>query len=134
MQAHEDSGQARSTDQGPDASAANGHAEPLALPELVQSLKDVLGSGLVAVIADDGDADDVESWARGESRPRPIAEQRVRCAFDIVQLMLKYEAPRVIQAWFLGMNPELDDRAAALVIRDDPTSVLDAARYFLAHG
>jgi hypothetical protein len=32
------------------------------------------------------------------------------------------------------MNPELDDRAPALVLGEDSARVLQAARTFLAHG
>jgi hypothetical protein len=42
------------------------------------------------------------------------------------------EGRTTIQAWFCGMNPELNDQAPALVIRDDPGEVLLAARAFLA--
>ena len=39
-----------------------------------------------------------------------------------------------VRAWFVGMNPDLDDRAPALVLGEDPVGVLQAARAFLAHG
>jgi hypothetical protein len=48
--------------------------------------------------------------------------------------MLKYEGAGTIQAWFLGTSPELEFRAPALVLREDPVGVFDAARVFLAHG
>ena len=37
-------------------------------------------------------------------------------------------------AWFIGMNPDLDDRAPALMLAEEPQEVLLAARNFLANG
>ena len=42
--------------------------------------------------------------------------------------------PKPIQAWFIGMNPDLDDQAPALLLHEDPHAVLGAARNFLAYG
>jgi hypothetical protein len=39
-----------------------------------------------------------------------------------------------VRAWFMGMNPELDDQAPARVLRREPERVLQAARQFLAGG
>jgi hypothetical protein len=39
-----------------------------------------------------------------------------------------------VQAWLLGMNPLLDDRAPAVVLSEDPAAVMRAARYFVANG
>src|SRR5262245_7022291 len=39
------------------------------------------------------------------------------------RLLLQTEAPSTIRAWFSGMNPELDDRAPALVLADDAPRV-----------
>lgn len=114
--------------------AAHGLAARLELPALVRSLQDVLGQRLVALIAGVSDAKAVGKWARGERSPHPDAERRLRHAFQIVQLLLRYESAETVRAWFLGMNPELDDRAPALVLAEDPVSVLQAARVFLAYG
>ena len=114
--------------------AAHGLAARLELPALVRSLQDVLGQRLVALIAGVSDAKAVGKWARGERSPHPDAERRLRHAFQIVQLLLQYESAETVRAWFLGMNPELADRAPALVLAEDPISVLQAARVFLAHG
>ena len=114
--------------------AAHGLAARLELPALVRSLQDVLGQRLVALIAGVSDAKAVGKWARGERSPHPDAERRLRHAFQIVQLLLQYESAETVRAWFLGMNPELADRAPALVLAEDPISVLQAARVFLAYG
>lgn len=104
------------------------------LPEVVLGLEGVLGQRMTAVIAGVADAKAVGKWARGERAPRSDAEQRLRDAYHIARLLLEYESPRTVRAWFVGMSPELDDRAPALVIGEEPGRVLQAARTFVAHG
>jgi hypothetical protein len=106
----------------------------LGVPTIVGSLQDVLGQRLVAVIAGVSDAKAVGKWARGQRSPHPEAEQRLRNAYQIVQLLLEQESPDTVRAWFIGMNPDLGDHAPALVLGEDPVHVLQAARTFLAHG
>lgn len=114
--------------------AVHGRAVRLTMPKIVGSLQDVVGQRLVAVIAGVSDAKAVGKWVRGERSPHPDAEQRLRHAFQIVQLLLERESAETVRAWLVGMNPDLDDRAPALVLAEDPVRVLQAARAFLAHG
>jgi hypothetical protein len=114
--------------------AAHSLATRLELPVLVRSLQDVLGQRLVAVIAGVNDAKAVGKWARGERSPHPEAERRLRDAYHITQLLLQSESSETLRAWFIGMNPDLDDQAPALMIGDHPQAVLGAARNFLANG
>lgn len=39
-----------------------------------------------------------------------------------------------VQAWFTGMNPELDDTSPALMIGNEPIRVPQAARSFVTNG
>jgi len=114
--------------------AAHGLATRLDVPSLVRSLQNVLGQRLVAVIAGVSDAKAVGKWARGERSPHPAAEHRLRHAFHITQLLLQQESAETVRAWFIGMNPDLDDQAPALLLAEDPHAVLLAARNFLANG
>jgi hypothetical protein len=116
------------------AEQAHGLATRLDLPVLVRSLQDVLGQRLVAVIAGVSDAKAVGKWARGTRAPHPDTERRLRDAFHITQLLLQQESAETVRAWFIGMNPDLDDQAPALLLADDPQAVLGAARNFLAYG
>jgi hypothetical protein len=104
------------------------------VPELVQYLQDALGVRLTALIAEVTDAELLREWAGGETRPDPDIERRLRDAFKIAELLLHEESPQAVRGWFLGMNPELDDRAPALVLADDPGLVATAARNFIATG
>jgi hypothetical protein len=104
------------------------------LAEMVESLQVILGPRLTALVAGTKDAREIINWASSEVLPNSEIEQRLRGAFEIVQLLLKVESPSAVRSWFLGMNPELDDRAPALVFADEPEVVAEAARNFVAAG
>ena len=55
-------------------------------------------------------------------------------AVDIAEGLLALEAKPTVQAWFVGKNGMLGDKAPALVVRADPDSVREAARQFAAYG
>jgi hypothetical protein len=114
--------------------AIHRQATRLGMPIIVGSLQDILGQRLVAVIAGVSDSKAVSKWARGGRTPHPDTEQRLRNAYQIVQLLLERESAETVRAWFVGMNPDLEDQAPALVLGEDPVRVLQAARAFLAHG
>ncbi|MGQ9676108.1 MAG: XRE family transcriptional regulator [Chloroflexota bacterium] len=97
-------------------------------------LQDALGQRLTAVIARVSDTKAVGQWAKGTRRPHPEVETRLRHAFQVVQLLMQVESSETVRAWFLGMNPELDDQSPAMMIAEDPQAVLQAAKFFLAHG
>jgi hypothetical protein len=104
------------------------------ISEMVHYLQDALGSRLTALLLGVTDARVLDDWARGEASPDSNAERRVRDAFRITELLLQEESPQAVSSWFLGMNPELDDRAPALVLGDEPELVAEAAQNFLATG
>jgi hypothetical protein len=102
--------------------------------EVARQLQDILGQRLTAVIAGVSDAKAVGQWARGARSPHPEAERRLRDAYQVVTLLLDYDAPPTIRAWFGGMNPHLGDQAPALLIATEPEHVLQAAQAFVANG
>ena len=82
---------------------------------------------------------EVRPWAEGVRRPPAEATRRLRLAFHVAGLLSERDQPRVVQAWFQGMNPQLEDTAPARLIREgDPDEVgprvLAAARVFAAVG
>lgn len=109
-------------------------AESAPVTEVVGALRDVLDTRVTAVIAGTAEPGEIERWAEGQGSPAPAVARRLRDALRVVDLLLEVDEPAVVRAWFMGMNPELDDRAAALVIAEEPELVLDAARFFAAHG
>jgi hypothetical protein len=104
------------------------------IPELVRYLQDVLGVRLTALLAGVADTQMLSGWVSEELRPDPVAERRLRDAFRIAELLLQEESPQAVRSWFLGMNPELDDRSPALALADAPELVAEAARNFIATG
>lgn len=102
--------------------------------EVATYLQDLFGQKLTAVMAGVQDAKAVGEWARGARAPHPEKAQRLRAAFSVALLLMQVESRETVRAWFMGMNPQLDDRAPALAIAEEPVRVLQAARAFLAGG
>src|SRR6266571_1459402 len=75
----------------------------------------------------------VGRWARGEDVPRVQAATNLQNALHVVELLRSQEDDETIRSWFRGMNPNLCDGSPALLIRDQPEAVIQAARAFLAH-
>ncbi len=108
-----------------------------ALPaEMAAHLQDLFGQNLTALVSGIENPKTVGRWVRGQT-PHPANLGRLRDAFQIVTLLELTTSRQTVQAWFMGMNPDLGDRAPALVLADEPgaaTRVMGAARAFLAHG
>lgn len=100
-------------------------------------LQDVLSRRVTAFIVGVRDAKSVSRWASGEVTEirDPEVEQRLRTTYAIVQMLLGLDAPVTIRAWFLGMNPELEDASPAEAIRDgNGRDAMSAARVFITNG
>ncbi len=82
----------------------------------------------------------VHEWAKGDREPKdPALEKRLRLALQIAQLLTEHDNREVAQAWFQGLNPQLDDRVPATLLREGEMSlagreVLAAARAFVVGG
>jgi hypothetical protein len=104
------------------------------ISDVVAYLQDLFGGRLTAVIARVQDANLIGQWAQGEGEPPGETERTLRAAYQVARLLRQAESEQTVQSWFMGMNPHLDDRAPALVIGQDPRSVLQAARALLVNG
>jgi hypothetical protein len=125
-----------SVESGPIA-VAHRSATEASLAEIAYTLQDVLSSKLTAYVAGVKSTRTVARWASGEiTEIRDVAtEQRLRAAYEITQLMLRYDGPGTVRSWFIGMSPELDDRSPAEVIRAGQLKeAMGAARAFIAYG
>jgi hypothetical protein len=96
------------------------------------ALQELFGQRLVAVIAGVKDAKAVGRWARGDDVPRDQAAAALQNALHVVELLRSQEDDETIRSWFRGMNPDLGDRSPALLVREQPEHVVQAARAFLA--
>jgi hypothetical protein len=116
-------------------SAADAAAHRAAVNESFESivgfLVDLLGFNLVAHIAD-VDVSTVRRWVARETRPdNADRERRLRGTHQVARLLLSHDANETVRAWFIGMNPQLDDEAPADVLKQDRLKdALVAARAF----
>lgn len=82
----------------------------------------------------------VWQWSDGtRTIANPDDVGRLRIAYRAARLITEHDTHAVAQAWFQGLNPVLDDRAPALLLRDGELAdvglqVLDAACQFAAVG
>lgn len=116
------------------------HRESLNLnfPDLVSRLADAIGRKLIAYVAGVKDVRAVDRWIGG-AQPYNDVESRLRLTFQVVRTLLDHDSPQVIQAWLMGVNPELGDRVPLRLLREGDLAVvapevLAAARAFIAGG
>ncbi|MGW6695029.1 hypothetical protein ACWF62_14775 [Rhodococcus sp. NPDC054953] len=123
----------------PDLAASSVTAR-MTTPELVAALRELLGATLVAYIGKVRATRIVREWAEGT---RPIDDEsdieRFRIAYRAARLITARDEPQVAQTWFQGLNPILDDRPPALLLREGDVSdvgprVLSAARHFAGNA
>lgn len=113
--------------------SANAHratvAEPVA--SITGFLTDLLGSRLTARLAG-VDSSSISRWRSGVATPQENSEHRLRAAHQVARLLLAVDAENTVRAWFIGMNPQLDDEAPIDGIAAGHTkAVLVAARSFI---
>jgi hypothetical protein len=123
----------------PDLDAYN-NAMAMTAAELVTALRDLLGAKLVAYLGRVKETRAVRQWADGtRSIGNPVDVDRLRVAYRAAAVITARNSKEVAQAWFQGLNPLLDDRSPARLLRDGDLEevgpqVLTAARQFAAVG
>ena len=88
------------------------------LTDVASYLQDLLSRRLVAYIAGVKEAKTVSRWATGEAVAREESEVRLRVAYEIAQLLIQFDSPSIIKAWFIGLNPQLGDTSPAEAIHE----------------
>lgn len=105
------------------------------IQQVAQYLDEVLGRKLVATLTGVKDPKAVGQWASGEREPRAATEQRLRVGYQIFRLLMAAEAPHTVRAWFIGLNPQLDDESPILVIQEGRfREAMVAARAYISGG
>ena len=128
-----------STPPRPDLQAHDA-ATRLEFPVLVKELRELLGPRLVAYIAGVRETRTVREWTEGAGvKSEDVVVPRLRMTFHIARFISEHEAPSVVQSWFQGLNPQLDDQSPARLLREENLSdvgpqVLAAARAFVVGG
>ena len=109
----------------------------LSVPQIVSRLRDLLGATLVAYLGEVKETRAVAQWAAGDRAPSNAVTTRLRTTYQAAALLREKDSAGVVQAWFQGMNPQLEDLAPARVLREQPLdqagpAVIAAARAFAA--
>jgi hypothetical protein len=115
---------------------AHRDATTASVQQIAEELQGLLTRRLTAVLAAVKDGKTVTRWATGETLDiRYESEQRLRAAYEIMRLLLQFDAPETVRAWFVGLNPELNDISPVEALRAGQLrEALSAARAFIASG
>jgi len=117
------------------AATAHRRTAELDVADIAAFLQENLGQRLTALLAGIADPKGVGRWAQGKHAPHHDAEVRLRTAYQVFQLVLSAESPHTVRAWFIGLNPQLDDTSPAEAIAAGRLQeVMAAARSFVAGG
>jgi hypothetical protein len=108
-------------------------------PAVVDALRGVLGARLTAYLGSVAETRAVHAWAEGNRQPADSTKRRLRDALVVALTIADADGPEVTQAWFQGLNPQLDDRSPARLLREGDLdevapAVMAAARAFLVGG
>lgn len=116
---------------------AHAQATRLDTAVLVKALRDLLGAKLVAYLGGVHETRAVRQWAEGSRTIQDRTdERRLRLAYQVASLIAEHDGDQVAQTWFRGLNPQLDDRSPARLLREGDLDevgpvVLAAARSFV---
>jgi hypothetical protein len=111
----------------------------LAFPVVVKELREILGPNLVAYVAEVTEIRTVNDWADGTHKPRSDVESRLRLALTLAGTITEHDSAGVAKAWFQGLNPHLDDRSPARLLREGDydeigSLLIGAVRAFVVGG
>ena len=119
--------------------AAHIRAVRSSFPEVVAALREILGLKLCAYLGSVKETRAVNEWADGVREPSEAVQRRLRLAFQVAEAIAAVDGAEVARAWFQGLNPQLDDRSPARLLREGDIDevgpeVIGAERAFLVGG
>jgi hypothetical protein len=105
------------------------------IPAITAELQGVLGQALISVIVGKN-VRTVARWVVGTTtKPSARDERRLRDTLQVQRLLLSVESAAVVRAWFMGMNPQLDDQSPAEALAEGRArEAMAAARAFVDAG
>ena len=103
--------------------------------DIIRRLADVLGKNLLALIVNH-DVLTITRWVQREDLKLSAADEtRVRNTFHVFSLLMSVEGEHTVRAWFMGMNPQLEDEAPAEALAAGRIrETMAAARAFVNGG
>ncbi|WP_022886133.1 hypothetical protein [Glaciibacter superstes] len=111
---------------------ATGHLSAIKLDvrDITAALQADLGQALLSVIVGK-EPRTVSRWLTG-TKPPQATEQLLRNAYQVLQVIESVDAAPTARAWFMGMNPDLDDNSPAEALSEGQMrSVMAAARNYV---
>ena len=121
-------------DVSPAERLAHGASTRPDIHEVAAELNPVFGRDLLAIMTGVQNPRTVTQWIRGESEPHPGTARVLRdVAYVATFLMGSGKAKETVQAWFVGMNPQLKGQSPAAMIKEEPRRVLNAAKAFVQY-
>ncbi len=119
--------------------AAHVRAVRSTFPEVVAALREILGLKFCAYLGSVKETRAVNEWAEGVREPSDAVQRRLRLALQVAGAIAEVDGPEVARAWFQGLNPQLDDRSPARLLREGDIDevgpeVIAAERAFLVGG
>ena len=107
--------------------------------EVLTLLREILGARLCAYLGSVKETRAVNEWAAGTREPSEATQQRLRVALRVALAIADVDSPEITRAWFQGLNPQLDERSPARLLREGDLdevgpAVVAAARAFLVGG
>ncbi len=123
----------------PDLAAAN-RAMRMSSAEAFQAATELLGPRLLAYVCGVTETRAVREWAKGERTPKdPAIEEKARLIVRVATFIADHDSRGVAQAWFQGLNPQLEDRSPARLLREGHVAavgpeIIQAARAFVVGG
>lgn len=118
---------------------AHARATRSSFAEVAHEARDILGARLCAYLGSVKETRAVHQWAGGTRKPSAEVQRRLRVALQAAAPIAAADSAAVAQAWFQGLNPQLDDRSPLRLLREGDLDevgpeVIGAARAFLASG
>jgi hypothetical protein len=118
---------------------AHAHSVRADFATVADEVRQVLGARLAAYVGGVKETRAVHEWAEEDRRPSEITQRRLRLALQVATMIATADGAEVAQAWFQGLNPQLDDRSPARLLREGDLDevgplVISAARAFLVGG
>ena len=118
---------------------AHQRAVRASFPEVAGELRSILGAKLCAYLGSVKETRAVHEWADGGREPSAETQRRLRLALQVAIAIAEKDGPDIARAWFQGLNPQLDDRSPARLLREGDVdevgpAVIAAERAFLVGG
>ena len=115
---------------------AHQRAVRAAFPQVAGDLREILGAKLTAYLGGVKETRAVNEWADGTREPGAETQRRLRLALQVAIVIADADGAEVAHAWFVGLNPQLDDRSPARLLRKGDLdevgpAVIAAERAFL---